>query len=89
MTPGQRIDIEVPIEGNVQLFYARASTFSSNPPCAEIIGSSLHIVFNIQHDAQERDIKHESGFRYVFHHSADNNREFLLTVMVFDVAGPN
>jgi hypothetical protein len=31
------------------------------------------------------DWKHESGFRYVFHHTGDSNREFLLTVIVFDV----
>jgi len=28
---------------------------------------------------------HESGFRYVFQHSDDQNREFMLTVLVFDV----
>ena len=31
------------------------------------------------------DWKHETGFRYVFHHEGDMNREFLLTVLVFDV----
>lgn len=34
------------------------------------------------------DWKHESGSRYVFHHTGDTNREFLLTVLVFDVPGP-
>jgi hypothetical protein len=29
--------------------------------------------------------KHESGFRYIFHHSGDPNREFILTVLVFHV----
>lgn len=29
--------------------------------------------------------KHESGFRYVFHHQGDKNREFILTILVFDV----
>ena len=29
--------------------------------------------------------KHESGFRYVFHHTGDTNREFILTVLVFHV----
>jgi hypothetical protein len=28
---------------------------------------------------------HESGFRYVFHQNEDRNREFILTVLVFDV----
>jgi hypothetical protein len=31
--------------------------------------------------------KHESGFRYVLHHPGDANREFTLTVLVFDVPG--
>lgn len=31
--------------------------------------------------------KHESGFRYVLHHPGDVNREFTLTVLVFDVPG--
>ncbi len=31
------------------------------------------------------DWKHESGFRYIFHHDGDENREFILTVLVFDV----
>jgi len=34
------------------------------------------------------DWKHESGFRYIFHHMGDPNREFILTVLVFDVPGP-
>jgi hypothetical protein len=29
--------------------------------------------------------KHESGARYVLHHTGDTNRELLLTVLVFDV----
>lgn len=29
--------------------------------------------------------KHESGYRYVFHHPGDTNREFILTVLVFHV----
>lgn len=33
------------------------------------------------------DWKHESGFRFVFHHPGDTNREFILTVLVFDVPG--
>lgn len=33
------------------------------------------------------DWKHESGFRYVLHHPGDANREFMLTVLVFDVPG--
>lgn len=60
LIPGQRIDVEVPIEGNVQLLYARASTISSMPPRAEIKGLFLHLVFNIPHDSQNCDIKQEA-----------------------------
>lgn len=28
---------------------------------------------------------HESGFRFVMHHPADNNRELIMTVLVFDI----
>lgn len=30
---------------------------------------------------------HQSGFRYVFHQKGDRNREFIMTVLVFDVPG--
>jgi hypothetical protein len=29
--------------------------------------------------------KHQTGFRFVLHHRDDKNREFTLTVLVFDV----
>lgn len=35
------------------------------------------------------DWKHESGFRYVFHHPGDRNRELTVTVLVFDVPLPS
>lgn len=31
------------------------------------------------------DWKHESGYRYIFHHTGDKNREFILTVLLFHV----
>lgn len=57
--PGQRIEVEVPIEGEVELMYARASTFSSGPPRAEIRGRSLFLVFQVPHDAQDRNIRQD------------------------------
>lgn len=57
--PGQRIEVEVPIEGEVELIYARASTFSSCPPRAEIRGRSLFLVFQVPHDAQDRNIRQD------------------------------
>ncbi len=57
--PGQRIEVEVPIEGESELMYARASTFSYGPPRAEIRGHSLFLVFHVPHNAQERNIRQE------------------------------
>ena len=55
--PGQRIDIEIPFDGNGKLFEARASTFtSSGTPAGFIRGGLLTISFEIPHDA-EKDVK--------------------------------
>jgi hypothetical protein len=35
------------------------------------------------------DWKHESSFRYVFHHPGDRNREPTVTGLVFDVPSPS
>ena len=39
------------------------------------------------HPNYKRELKwpHESGFRYVFHNKEDSNKEFILTVLVFNV----
>lgn len=34
------------------------------------------------------DWKHETGFRYVFSQKVDPNREFILTILVFDIPSP-
>jgi hypothetical protein len=41
----------------------------------------------IAHPNYKRSLQwpHESGFRYIFHHSGDTNREFILSVLVFHV----
>ncbi|MDO9067166.1 MAG: hypothetical protein Q7W05_01765, partial [Deltaproteobacteria bacterium] len=44
LIPGQRIEVEVPIQGETELLYARASTYNFSPPRAEIRGGSLRIV---------------------------------------------
>jgi hypothetical protein len=56
--PGQRIEIEVPFDGERELLYARASTFSSNPPRAKIKGQSIWLAYELAQDAQ-RDIRPE------------------------------
>lgn len=57
--PGQRIEVEVPIEGEVELMYARASMFSSSPPHGEIRGRSLFLTYQVPHDSQGRNIRQE------------------------------
>lgn len=57
--PGQRIEVEVPVDGEVELLYARASTFSSSPPRSNIRGRSLILEFKVPHDGPQRDIRQE------------------------------
>jgi len=58
--PGQRIEIEVPIDGETELMYARASSFSSSPPRAQIRDRALILAFEIPHDAGQRDIRQDA-----------------------------
>lgn len=60
LVPGQRIEIEVPVEGAVDLLYARASTFTAGPPRAQVRGSSVILVFEIAHDEGDVNIKQEA-----------------------------
>lgn len=49
--PGQKIEIEVPFDGDRELMFARASTFSMSPPRASVRGSSVFVAFEIPSDA--------------------------------------
>lgn len=60
LVPGQRITIEVPVSGNVDLLYARASTVSPSPPRAQIQDSKLILTFDIAHDHGEIDVKQQA-----------------------------
>lgn len=60
LVPGQRITIEVPVSGDVDLLYARASTFSHSPPRAQVKGSNLVLVFDIAHDQDDIDVKQQA-----------------------------
>jgi len=51
--PGQRIEIEIPFDGESQLFYARASTYSSVFPRAQVKEQSLLLIFKIRSDSQK------------------------------------
>lgn len=60
MIPGQRIVVEVPVDGDENLLFAQASHFTSAPPRAEVRGQHIRLIFNIAHDAHDRDIKKEA-----------------------------
>lgn len=57
--PGQFIEIEVPIEGEIELMYARASTSSLSPPRGNIRDRSLILEFRVPHDGPQREIRQE------------------------------
>lgn len=67
--PGQRIKVSVPFEGDAELFYAQASTYSASSPQATISGQSLIIAFDTPHDTN-RDVKAalESTLREIEQH---------------------
>lgn len=60
LVPGQCIEVEVPIDGDVELLYARSSTQSNMPPSAVIRDGSLFLTFEIPHDSPGRDIRQEA-----------------------------
>ena len=49
--PGQCVQVEVPFEGDSEMFYCRPSTFSVNPPRGEIRDSTLVLTWEMPHDA--------------------------------------
>jgi len=56
MVPGERIEVRVPFEGDAELFYAKANTFSLNPPRAIIEASELVMRYDTPSD-QPRDVR--------------------------------
>jgi hypothetical protein len=54
---GQRIEIEVPIDGEVELMYARPSTHSLNPPKGKIRSQSLMLEYVVANDAGDGNIR--------------------------------
>lgn len=51
LVPGERVDVRVPFEGEAELFYARANTWSSSPPRAVVEGSELVLRYESPSDA--------------------------------------
>ena len=56
--PGQRIRVEVPFDGDGELFYCRANTFSSSAPRGSIENGALVLSWETPHDAT-RDLRPE------------------------------
>lgn len=56
MVPGERIQVRVPFEGESELFFARANTFSMNPPRAILDKNELVLQYDSPAD-QARDVR--------------------------------
>lgn len=56
MVPGERVEVRVPFEGEVELFYSKANTFSFNPPRAIIEKNELVMRYDTPSD-QPRDVR--------------------------------
>ena len=50
---GIQVTIAVPFEGDGELFQYQPSTFTYNPPCGEIKGQEIHLIYTaVDHDAK-------------------------------------
>lgn len=56
MIPGERVEVRVPFEGESELFYAKANTYSLNPPRAIIERNELVLRYDTPSD-QPRDVR--------------------------------
>jgi hypothetical protein len=56
LVSGERIEVRVPFDGDAELFYASANTWSSNPPRAEIEKNELVLRYDSPAD-QPRDVR--------------------------------
>lgn len=56
MVAGERVEVHIPFEGESELFYAKANTFTLNPPRADIEGNELILRYDTPSD-QPRDIR--------------------------------
>jgi len=56
MVPGERVEVRVPFEGEAELFYSKANTFSLNPPRAVIDKNELVLRYDTPSD-QPRDVR--------------------------------
>lgn len=56
MVPGERVDVRIPFQGEAELFYAKANTFTMNPPRAVIEKNELLLRIESPAD-QPRDVR--------------------------------
>lgn len=50
MVPGERVEVRIPFEGEVELFYSKANTFNMNPPRAAIEKNELVLRYEFPTD---------------------------------------
>lgn len=53
LVPGERIEVRVPFEGESELFYAHANTWSSSPPRAVVEGNELMLRYDSASDSPQ------------------------------------
>src|SRR5712675_474173 len=51
LVPGERIEVHIPFEGDSELFYSRANTYSMNPPGATVESNELVLRYESPSDA--------------------------------------
>lgn len=56
MVPGERLEVRIPFDGESELFYAKANTFTMNPPRSAIEGNELVLRYESPAD-QAQDIR--------------------------------
>ncbi|HHT9056357.1 TPA: hypothetical protein ACT5CL_006506, partial [Burkholderia cenocepacia] len=56
LVPGERVEVRIPFEGEAELFYSKANTYSLNPPRAVIEKNELVLRYDTPSD-QPRDVR--------------------------------
>src|SRR5216683_3564441 len=59
--------------------------FNRNKNLTEVLAQIPDIFKKHPNFKRELEYKSETGFRYIFHHNNDSNREIIITVLVFDI----
>ena len=59
--------------------------FNKNKDTTSVISKIDQVTPSHPNFKRKIEWHHESGFRYIFHHNSDKNKELYLTVLIFDV----